>query len=108
VAALIALIDEGKLNFAIASQQLFPEAIRQPQKKMAALAAELNLMQESNADAIRSIVQEVVNEFPAKVAEYKKGKKVIVTMFMGEVMKRSKGKADPKLATDLILQELAK
>ncbi len=108
LAELIALIDEGKLNFAIASQQLFPEAIQQPQKKMSALAAELNLMKESNVDAIRSIVQEVVNEFPAKVAEYKKGKKVIVTMFMGEVMKRSKGKADPKIATDLILQELAK
>lgn len=108
LAELIALIDQGKLNFAIASQQLFPEAMKQPQKSMSALAAELNLMQESNADAILTIVQEVVKEFPAKVAEYKKGKKVIVTMFMGEVMKRSKGKADPKLATDLIIQELAK
>jgi len=108
LAELIALIDQGKLNFAIASQQLFPEAMKQPMKSMNVLAAELNLMQESNTDTILSIVQEVVNEFPAKVAEYKKGKKVIVTMFMGEVMKRSKGKADPKLATELIIQELAK
>jgi aspartyl-tRNA(Asn)/glutamyl-tRNA(Gln) amidotransferase subunit B len=54
------------------------------------------------------MVKEVIHQFPEKVTEYKKGKKVIVTMFMGEVMKRSKGKADPKLATELILQELAK
>lgn len=108
LAEMIALIDQGKLNFAIASQKLFPEALKQPQKGMNTLATELNLMQESSVDTILPIVQEVVQEFPSKVAEYKKGKKVIVTMFMGEVMKRSKGKADPKVATDLIIQELAK
>ena len=53
-------------------------------------------------------LKEAISKYPEKVVEYKKGKKVIVTMFMGEVMKRSKGKADPKLATELILQELAK
>ena len=48
----------------------------------------------------------VVKEFPLKVEEYTKGKKGIVAMFMGEVMKRSKGKADPKIANALLIQKL--
>jgi aspartyl-tRNA(Asn)/glutamyl-tRNA(Gln) amidotransferase subunit B len=108
MAALIELIDDGKINFAIASQKLFPEWIKNPTKNPKQLAEELNLIQDSNVDSILSMVKEVIHQFPEKVTEYKKGKKVIVTMFMGEVMKRSKGKADPKLATELILQELAK
>jgi aspartyl-tRNA(Asn)/glutamyl-tRNA(Gln) amidotransferase subunit B len=41
------------------------------------------------------------------VEEYKKGKKVIITMFMGEVMKRTKGKADPKVATELLIKKMS-
>ena len=48
----------------------------------------------------------MIKEFPLKVEEYQKGKKGIITMFMGEVMKRSKGKADPKIANDLLTKTL--
>jgi aspartyl-tRNA(Asn)/glutamyl-tRNA(Gln) amidotransferase subunit B len=108
IAEVIELIDAGKMNFAIASQKLFPELINNPAKAAKDLAEELNLIQDSNVDTILSVVREVINEFPLKVEEYKKGKKTIVTMFMGEVMKRSKGKADPKVATELIITELGK
>jgi aspartyl-tRNA(Asn)/glutamyl-tRNA(Gln) amidotransferase subunit B len=43
-----------------------------------------------------------------KVEEYHNGKKGIVAMFMGEVMKRSRGKADPKVANELLVQNLNK
>ena len=43
-----------------------------------------------------------------KVTEYKKGKKGLIGLFMGEVMKLSKGKADPKLANQLLIKELKK
>jgi aspartyl-tRNA(Asn)/glutamyl-tRNA(Gln) amidotransferase subunit B len=108
LAEVIQLIDSGKLNFAVASQKLFPVLIKNPAKAVIVLAEELNLIQDSNVDSILSVVKEVINEFPLKVEEYKKGKKTIVTMFMGEVMKRSKGKADPKVATELIVKELGK
>jgi aspartyl-tRNA(Asn)/glutamyl-tRNA(Gln) amidotransferase subunit B len=42
------------------------------------------------------------------VAEYKSGKKGLLGLFMGEVMKLSRGKADPKVATRLVAQELEK
>ncbi len=108
IAEVIELIDSGKMNFAIAAQKLFPALIKNPAKAAKDLAEELNLIQDSNVDTILSVVREVIDEFPLKVEEYKKGKKTIVTMFMGEVMKRSKGKADPKVATELIIKELGK
>lgn len=52
------------------------------------------------------MVEQILKEFPQKVEEYKKGKKNILTMFMGEAMKRTKGKADPKLVNELFLQKL--
>ncbi len=107
MADLIGLVDDGKVSFATASQKLFPELIKQPNISPMELAHQLNLIQDSNADSILPIVEQVIKEFPLKVEEYKKGKKAIVTMFMGEVMKRSRGKADPKLATELLLKKLS-
>jgi aspartyl-tRNA(Asn)/glutamyl-tRNA(Gln) amidotransferase subunit B len=80
--------------------------VERPGERPIDIAISLNLLQDSSADSILPIVKEVIREFPLKVEEYKNGKKGIVAMFMGEVMKRSKGKADPKLANELILQNL--
>ena len=103
---LIAMIDEGKLNFSVASQRLFPELLKNPNKSAREMAQQLNLIQDSNTDSILPIVEGVIKEFPLKVEEYKNGKKGIIAMFMGEVMKRSKGKADPKLANELLIKKL--
>jgi aspartyl-tRNA(Asn)/glutamyl-tRNA(Gln) amidotransferase subunit B len=106
IAELIELIDQGKVNFSVASQRLYPEMIKQPGKSAAALAEELNIIQNSDAGSIEPIVEEVIAQFPAKVQEYKAGKVGLMGMFMGEVMKRSKGKADPKVATELLKLKL--
>ena len=107
LADLIELVEAGKISFAVASQKLLPELIKNPVLKPLELAQQLNLLQDSSEDSIMPIVEQVIREFPLKVEEYKKGKKAIITMFMGEVMKRSKGKADPKLATELLLRKLS-
>ncbi len=107
LADLIELVEQGKVSFAVASQKIFPELIKQPDQSPLVLAQKLNLLQDSNEDSIMPMVEQVIKEFPLKVEEYKKGKKAIITMFMGEVMKRSKGKADPKLATELLLKKLS-
>ena len=103
---LIGLVDSGKVSFSVASQRVFPELLKNPNKSALAVAQQLNLIQESNHDAIIPIIDEVLKEFPLKVEEYKNGKKGIVGMFMGEVMKRSKGKAHPKVANALITKKL--
>ena len=106
VAELITLIDEGKISFASASQKIFPELIAGNGGSAVAIAEELNLLQDSNQDTIGVIIDQVIREFPLKVEEFKNGKKGIIGMFMGEVMKRSQGKADPKMANELLTRKL--
>ncbi len=106
VAELISLVEEGKVSFSVASQKIFPELVSGSRETPEQIATRLNLLQDSNADTILPIVKEVIKEFPLKVEEYKNGKKGIITMFMGEVMKRSKGKADPKRANELLVENL--
>jgi len=103
---IIGLIDDGKVNFTIASQKIWPAWLESPEKSPLKIAEEMNLIQDSNQDSILPIIAEVIKEFPLKVEEFKNGKKGIVSMFMGEVMKRSKGKADPKVATQLLEKKL--
>lgn len=106
IASLISLIDEGKLSFAVASQKIFPELVQNPGAEPLKVAEAMNVVQDSNQDAIGLVIDQVVREFPLKVEEFKNGKKGIVGMFMGEVMKRTNGKADPKLANELLTKKL--
>ncbi|HWA33839.1 MAG TPA: Asp-tRNA(Asn)/Glu-tRNA(Gln) amidotransferase subunit GatB [Cyclobacteriaceae bacterium] len=101
LALLVAFVDEGKVNFAVASQKIFPALLNGSEAPLE-VATRLNLMQDSDDSSILPIVEEVIRIFPLKVEEYKNGKRAIITMFMGEIMKRSKGKADPKVATRLL------
>lgn len=107
LAKLIELVESGKVSFATAAQVVLPEVLKTNDEPLV-VAQRLNLIQESNADVILPVIKEVIKEFPLKVEEYKNGKKGILAMFMGEVMKRTKGKADPKLANQLLTDELSK
>ncbi len=52
------------------------------------------------------LVKQAIAKYPEKVVEYKGGKVGVLALFMGEVMKLSKGKADPKLASELVRKVL--
>ena len=105
LAKLIALIDEGKTNFSVASTHIFPVLAAQPDKEPLKIAEELNLLQSSDEGLIKELVEQVIAKYPEKAAEYS-GKKGLLGLFVGEVMKLSKGKADPKLANKLVLEKL--
>ena len=102
LAGMLAVVDSGKVSFATAATKIFPELIKADGRTALKIAEEMNLIQDSNTDTILPIVQEVLAKYPEKVAEYKGGKKGILAMFMGEVMKASKGKADPKVTTEIL------
>jgi len=108
LAALIGLVDSGKVSFSAASAKLFPQLLKEPGKSPELIATELNLVQQSDLSAIGRIVDRVLEKFADKVTEYKKGKKGLLSLFVGEVMKQSKGKADPKVANDLLIEKLKK
>ncbi len=106
LAALIELVQTGKINFSVASSRIFPVLVKDGTVTPLQVATGLNLLQDSDEGAIESWIDEVLMKMPEKVDEYKKGKKGLIGLFMGEVKKVSKGKADPKIATQLLTRKL--
>jgi aspartyl-tRNA(Asn)/glutamyl-tRNA(Gln) amidotransferase subunit B len=104
---LIQLVEEGMVSHTTAAQKLFPILVKEGGDPLA-IAESLNLIQDRNADALAVLVENVLSRMPGKVQEYKKGKKGLIGLFVGEVMKESKGKADPKMLNQLILDALNK
>lgn len=106
LAEMIKLVEDGKVNFSVASSKLMPALLNNQGKAASAVAAELNLLQVSDGNEIQSWVDEVISKMPDKVMEYKKGKRGLIGLFVGEVKKVSKGKADPKVVTTLLEEKL--
>jgi aspartyl-tRNA(Asn)/glutamyl-tRNA(Gln) amidotransferase subunit B len=102
------LVDDGKLSFSVAAHKLLPLLLDGNRRDPVQIATENNLLQDAGADDIQQWVTEVLAAMPDKVQEYRKGKKGLLGLFMGEVKKRSKGKADPKQTNDLLLEYLHK
>jgi len=106
IAQLIALIDEGKVSYSIASQRIFPELLISNNISPLEIAEKLNLVQDSDEGAILAFIQQVIDENPSEVIRYKNGEKQLTGFFMGQLMKVSKGKADPKSANSLLRTKL--
>lgn len=105
---LLDLVADGKLGFSVAAQKLLPVMLQDRTASPLALAAAMNLLQDAGDDEIGSWVQQVLDSMPDKVEEYRKGKKGLIGLFVGEVKKISKGKADPKTTTELLSAHLNK
>jgi aspartyl-tRNA(Asn)/glutamyl-tRNA(Gln) amidotransferase subunit B len=107
LANLIHLVDSGKASFTVASQKIMPAMLVSTDSPLL-IAQQLNVVQESDSALLEKIVDDVLFELPLKVEEYQNGKKGIISMFMGEVMKRTQGKADPKVTNQLLQDKLKK
>ncbi len=107
IAELIDFIDSGKVSHTIAIQKLFPKMMEEKDKSPQQIAEQNNWIQESDTGALAEFVKQAIAKYPEKVAEYNNGKASLLGLFMGEVMKLSKGKADPKVATEIVKDALA-
>jgi aspartyl-tRNA(Asn)/glutamyl-tRNA(Gln) amidotransferase subunit B len=105
---LITLVDNNTVSNSVAGQRIFPEMMVHTNKTPLEIATENNLIQESNTDSLQTLIDEVLAQNTAKVKEYKSGKKGLLGMFMGEIMKKSAGTADPKATTILLQKSLEK
>ena len=106
IADLISVVEQGKVSNSAASQKIFPKMIQSPQSSPLKLAQDMNLLQQSDQDTLKEFVRIALEKYPQKVTEYKNGKKGVLGLFMGEVMKLSKGTADPKVASKLVMQAI--
>ncbi len=102
IAALIRLTDENKVSHSVASQQIFPLMPDNPDKDPEDLARENDLLQESDDNALEAMARKAVAAYPDKAEAYRKGNKGLLGLFMGEVMKLSDRKANPKMASDIL------
>lgn len=107
LAELINSVDDGLVSNTIATSKLF-ELLLISNKSIVDIISENNWKQESSKDALNDYIIKAVSKYPEKVKEYKSGKKGLIGLFMGEVMKISKGQADPKIANKLLRTELEK
>lgn len=106
LAELINLVDDKKITQQIALQQLLPELMKNPAAEAMNTAASLNLLIVENSDELSGFVEEVLAKFDAQVQAYKKGKKGVLGLFVGEVMKLAKGKADAQKINELLQDKL--
>jgi len=102
---ILKLIDEGTLSGKLAKNVL-AEALKTG-RQIKDIVAESGMTQISNESELEKIVQEVIKNNPKPVEEYKNGKETAITFLVGQVMKASKGRANPGLATELLKKKLA-
>jgi aspartyl-tRNA(Asn)/glutamyl-tRNA(Gln) amidotransferase subunit B len=104
LAGLIALKVSNVISSS-AMQTIFNAMLSKPDSAEA-LAKEMNLIQVSDAGAIEPLVDEVIAAWPGKVREYQAGKKGLLGFFVGQVMQKSGGKANPNLVRDSIIAKI--
>ena len=108
LAEIVELVESGTLTHNLAAHQLFPLAIENSEKSPAQLVEEHGWLNAQSGDELNQWVLEAIAAYPDKVTEYKKGKKGLIALFIGEVMKKSKGTADPKRVNQVVSEQLAK
>jgi len=101
LAEIIILSDENKIN-STGAKTIFYHLLENTNQTALQAAESLNLMQSSDKDELTLWATQVLESMPDKVAEYKKGKKGTINLFVGNVMKLSKGKAEPKQITQIL------
>ncbi|HEC44723.1 MAG TPA: Asp-tRNA(Asn)/Glu-tRNA(Gln) amidotransferase subunit GatB [Bacteroides sp.] len=104
--SLIKLTTDELVSYTAAQQKLLPALLLNPDLDPGSLAEGMDLLKETGEDIILNQVKEALDKYPEKVQEYHRGKKGLLGLFMGEVMKLSGGKADPAIANKMILEEL--
>jgi aspartyl-tRNA(Asn)/glutamyl-tRNA(Gln) amidotransferase subunit B len=103
---LIALIESGKIS-STQGKEVFAGMFAEPGKTAEQVAGEKGLKQESDAGAIEAICDEVLAANPKAISEYKAGKTASINFLKGQVMKLSKGKANPNVVGEILARKLA-
>ena len=106
LAELIELVETQVISHSVATQKAFPALLAEPNKSPRTLAEAHDWLQNRNTDELGTLVDSVLAAMPDKVKAYQKGKKGLMGLFVGEVMKKSKGTADPKMINALLTEKL--
>jgi aspartyl-tRNA(Asn)/glutamyl-tRNA(Gln) amidotransferase subunit B len=104
---LIGLVQDGTVSHQ-AAKRIFAELAKSPAETPKATAQRLGLVQVSDEGALTGWVDEVLASNPAEVNRYRNGETKLLAFFVGQVMKRSRGKADPKGVQGVLTHKLGR
>ena len=102
---LLQLVHEGAISLKTA-KDIFPE-LYTAGKSASQLVEEKGLQQVSDEGALEKIIRDVLDKNPAQVEQYRGGKEPVIGFFVGQVMKASKGKANPQKVNELLKRALS-
>lgn len=105
LAAMVDLIQSGAINGKIA-KTVFEEMFRTG-KEAADIVKEKGLVQVSDESAVTEFVDQVIDANPSQVQQYKEGKTAVIQYLVGQVMKASRGKANPQMVLKLLTEKLS-
>ena len=103
---LLSRIKSGDISGKIA-KDVFMKAFDE-NRDPAAIIEEEGLQQISDSDSLAPMIQEIIDNNPKSVADYKAGKKKALGFFVGQVMKATKGQANPGVVNQMIVELLEK
>ncbi len=106
LAELVTLVAKKEIS-ATAGKQVF-EQMWETGDSANALVEKLGLKQVNNDDELKGFVDQAIANFPQSVADYKSGKTSAIGFLVGQVMKASKGKANPQRVNEMLKEELEK
>ncbi len=104
LAELLTLVEKGAISISIA-KDVFAEMF-ETGRSAAQIVREKGLAQISDSEELSRIIEQVIAENPGPVAEYLAGKKTVLRFLVGQVMKATRGKANPHLANRLFEEKL--
>ena len=105
LAEIIRMVDEGKINAATGKSLL--KKVEESGKSPAKLVEDEGLGLIADSDALRSQIEAVLAGAPDEVASFRAGKESLLGWFVGQVMRSSGGKADPKRTREILLELLS-
>lgn len=105
LAELVKLIETGTISGKIA-KEILPELLTQGGSPKA-LVEKKGLIQISDSSAIEKLIEDIIAAHPSELEKFRAGKTNLKGFFVGQVMKKSGGKADPKLTSQILDQKLS-
>lgn len=105
VACLIEMVEQKEISGKQA-KEIFDEVMQGKEPKQ--VVSEKGMKQVSDTGLIQKLIEETLDEQPQSIEDYKNGKDRAVGFLVGQVMKKSKGQANPAMTSEMILTELAK
>lgn len=102
--AMLGMIDNGTISLKIA-KTVFEEMFDTGNDPASIIKAR-GLEQISDSGELEGVIEEVINENPGPVKQYREGKKKAIGFLIGQIMARTKGKANPKLVNEIIIKKL--